>query len=323
LSGDYQLQSLEYQAEPTNQILVQVQNITANGAGLLTDPAGGITYQVDADRRLSVNAGPTHPMAYGIISSSGTVLLLMEAQYQDPGDTDDLQFHIGIHKSSGNTLAGMAGTYLVGQEGKDSGVFYTSRAELSLDSSGTGTWTTLTHSQGPIPPPYNVTVSLDPATSTFTMTSSAWTDTQTGILAPNAEVFAMVDDSANDTDTLVSLTIGVRKSAGTAPVMAGTYQTHFIGMDSGSKLAFRINAAFNQGTMMFDSTVLAYFDPLDPTGTGSAGTTFSTPVSAVVTDGTFTIDNAELGVLSPDGTFFMVLDADPSDGELKLVSGQR
>jgi hypothetical protein len=43
LSGDYQLQSLEYQAEPTNQILVQVQNITANGAGLITDPAGGIT----------------------------------------------------------------------------------------------------------------------------------------------------------------------------------------------------------------------------------------------------------------------------------------
>jgi len=317
LSGDYQFHVLEYNNDGvSNNLVASVHAMTADGNGNITNPAAGVTYQVEADRTMSLNSGSSHPVQHGNISSSGTVAILMEAQYQDPSDTDDLQLFVGIKKSSGLTLAAMSGTYIVGQEGRNGGVHYTTRAELQLASNGTGTWTTLTHSQGAIPPPYNVTVSLNAAADgTFTMTSPSWTNSLAGILAPNADVLVMVD-------TNVSLTVGVRESGGTAPVMSGTYQAFFAGMDNGSKLARRFNATFNPGTMMFDCTVLALFDPSDPTGTGSAGMTLSVPVTAVGGDGAFVVDT-EPGILSPDGTFFMVLDASTGDGETKIVVGQK
>lgn len=323
LSGDYQFNVLEYEGA-SNNLIASVRTMTSDGNGHITNPAGGVTYRVETNRTVSVTV-PNSPVFYGITSGSGAVVLLMETQYDDPVGDDDLELFVGIRKSSGLTYSALSGTYIIGQEGKNGSVHYTTRAELSLDSNGTGTWTTLTHSQypgGPIPLPYNVTVSLNPADGTFTMTSSSWTYTHAGILTQNADVFFMTDGDPINPSSDVSLTVGVRKSGGAAPVMSGTYQTHFIGMDSGSKLARRFNATFNSGTMMFDCTVLALFDPSDPTGTGSAGMTLSVPVTVVAGDGTFVVDT-EPGILSPDGTFLMVLDADPGDGETKLVVGQK
>lgn len=318
LSGDYQFHVLEYNNDGvSNNLVASVHAMTADGNGNITNPAAGVTYRVEADRTMSLNSGSSYPVHHGIISSSGTVAILMEAQYQDPTppDTDDLQLLVGIRKSSGLTYSAMSGTYIVGQEGKNAGGHYTTRAELYLASDGTGTWTTLVHSQGTTST-YNVSVALNTADGTFTMTSPSWTNTLAGIVAPNADVLVMVDSN-------VSLTVGVRKSSGTAPVMSGTYQTFFAGMDSGSKLARRFNATFNPSTMKFDCTLFAEFDPLDPTGTGNAGMKLSFPVSAVDGSGGFTVGAGEPGILSPDGTFFMVLDASTGDGETKIVVGQK
>jgi hypothetical protein len=325
LSGEYQWHTVEFEWDHMN--ITSAADASADGQGTVTLIAPDGTFDVPytvyaADRSLMIVPGGTAENEYGRVSSDGNVAIITDAQYVDPYDQRDVETHLLIRKSTDvdMTLARMSGEYIVSQIGQNAPGYlgyYTSQVEVVLNSDGTGTWEILNHSQlTPVGNTgnFNVSVATD---GTFTVTPDpdpGYSDV--GIIDPDANIFVMTDDDMADGDGEQIFAIGIRKSTVAPAFLTGTYQMNFFGYDFSvspyGQFAARWNAVEDELNLEFDITVI-----IDSRGT-APGTTGSFSHTPVASDGRFVI-GAGLGIVSPDGGYFAIVDTDLiDDDEMKI-----
>ena len=317
LSGEYQILKVEY--EGTDFIAEQFA-VTADGQGNINVAGETIAYSIiAADRTITITvpSEPTVEAEHGIVSSDGNLAIITDAQLIDPNEQNDVETVLLVKKSTDMTQARMSGEYIISQTGRDTtGQFYTSQALAVLENNGTGTWTILSHSQGVVGTTGPLTVSVA-ADGTFTVNNGDGPDT--GIISPDANVLVITDSDPGDVDGEIYFSVGVRKST-TPPDLSGIFQVHFIGYDietpypNGPQFASRWNATEDSANSEFDVTLI-----IDSRGDTPAGSTASISHTPVATDGTFTAEGKDFGILSPDGRFFTIVETDiVEDLEIKL-----
>ena len=313
-SGEYQLQTVEFEWDHMNIVSA---DIVADGLGNFTYGTGTIAYNITAERLFSLsdpNDATIEP-EYGIIASDGSLLVITDAQYVDPYSQYDVETHIVVKKSSSTpmTLARASGEYIVNQIGQNTQGYYTSRIEVVLQN-GSGNWEILNHTQTAevgLTGSFSYSVSADGTISVNTG--------DTGIVAPDANMFVMTDTDFNDGE--IHFAVGIRKSASAPVFSTENYQLHFIGYDSskippdGPQFAARWDVVEDTANLEFDATAI-----IDSRGTPT-GTVVSIPHTAVATDGTFDAALTDYGIVAPDGAYFSVVETDTdavSDSEIKL-----
>ncbi len=323
LTGDYQMNTLE---QEWYEVATRSGSGTFDGKGKAIGE-GTIKYDIADDRTITISPPSPAEKEYGIVSSDGNMAIVTDAEYIIPGSSDqDVETHIVMKKSSGLTMADVQGEYIVSQasariEGAANAfVFATSQLRIELDNAGAGNWAYIQDSRGNSGGG-NLTYTLNPTDGTFTVTTDPG-GTDSGIFSPDGNMLIMMDslsrDDVDGSDGL--LAVGVKKST-SAPALSGKYQVHFIGndMDAGAywQFATRMDAVVDAANSEFDCTVLA-----DSRG-AAPGTTFPAPFTAVAADGTFTISDDGVGIVSPDGSFIAAVDTDNADNEIKLIFGLR
>ena len=316
LSGEYQILKVEYEGD--NFIAAQFA-ATADGQGNINAAGETIAYSIAADRTISITvpSEPTVEALYGIVSSDGNLAIITDAQLIDPNNQNDVEMVLLVKKSTDMTQARMSGEYIISEAGKDAaGEYYTSRILVVLQNDGTGTWEILSHSIAGVGDNGPLTVSVA-ADGTFTMDSGEGPDT--GIISPDANVLVITDSNPDDAANQVFFLVGVRKSTA-LPALSGTFQTHFIGYDittpppNGPQFAARWNATEDLANSEFDATLI-----IDSRSDLPLGATASISHTPVAIDGTFIVEGTDLGILSPDGRFFTIVETDTAeDLEIKL-----
>ncbi len=319
LSGDYHWNTVEIEWDHMN---IRWSDMFADGQGTITVVGQTIDYQISAaDRTLSIlmPTGSTAEDEFGIVSSDGDVAIITDAQLVDPNDQRDVETHILIRKSTNNimTPARMSGEFIISQIGQNASGYYTSQVGVVLLSGGTGTWEILNHTQ---PAEVGLTGTLIFSVATdgvFTLDNGSGSDT--GIIAPDTNVFVMTDGDMLDGDGEQVFSIGVRKSASAPVFSSDNYQLHFFGNDYsnaypiGPQFAARWNAVEDAVNLKFDATAI-----VDSRGI-SSGTPVSISHTAVATDGTFVAEGTDLGIVSPDGKYFAIVETDQTDDfEMKI-----
>ena len=315
LSGAYHWSTVEFEWDHMN---IGSVDIDADGQGTITILGQTVKYEIlAADRTLSILPGSTAEDEFGIVSSDGDVALITDAQFIDPNDQRDVETHIVIRKSTNiiMTPARMSGEFIVNQIGQNASGYYTSQLLVVLDSGGSGTWTILNHSQGQAG---SGTLTFSVANDgTFTLDNGFGADT--GIISPDTNVLAITDGDMLDGDNEQVFSIGVRKSTSAPVLSSDNYQLHFIGYDIsnpypiGPQFAARWNAVEDAANLEFDATAI-----VDSRGIAS-GSTASIAHSAVATDGTFVAEGTDLGIVSPDGKYFAIVETEQFDDfEMKI-----
>ena len=316
LSGEYQILKVEYEGD--NFIAAQFA-ATADGQGNINAAGETIAYSIAADRTISISVPslPTAEAEYGIVSSDGNLAVITDAQLIDPNNQNDVEMVLLVKKSTDMTQARMSGEYIISEAGKDAaGEYYTSRILVVLKDDGTGKWEILDHSIVGVGQKGDLFVSVA-ADGTFTMDSGEGPDT--GIISPDANVLVITDSNPDDAANQVFFLVGVRKSTA-LPALSGTFQTHFIGYDittpppNGPQFAARWNATEDLANSEFDATLI-----IDSRSDLPPGATASISHTPVAIDGTFIVEGTDLGILSPDGRFFTIVETDTAeDLEIKL-----
>lgn len=320
LSGEYQGKQFVHDKN-TDTVSVRSWDLLFDGNGTyeVLGP-GGVTfsYSVAADRTV-VAAG----VAGGIISADGTILIMTQA---DPGDTEE-SLVIAVKKSTGTSASTFAGEYELNQVGYTTASgLYTSKVDIypaaptpAPDKRG---FTIKEHSADPslVGLTGTVTLTLNPSNDgTFSVDNGSGI-LDFGIVSADGSMFVIADTDISDGDNEIVLAVGIEKSTVT-PDFSGTYQGNYMGIDGSAIFSGRANVTPSSGA--FDITIL-----LDSRGI-PAGTEQSFPYSVLNTDGTFTLDSADNGIVSPDGRMVAIVDtsldagATPPDNELNFVIGIR
>lgn len=318
LSGEYQLHTVEFEWDHMN---IGSGDIVADGQGSFTYGSGTVAYSITAERVISISvpSDPSVETEYGIIASDGNLAVITDAQLIDPNNQRDVETHVVVKKSSSTPMDynRASGEYIISQIGQNTQGYYTSRILVVLLSNGTGTWEILDHTQ-------TAEVGLTGALTyvvftdgTFSVNNGVSATDFTGIIAPDANMFVMTD--ADITDGEIHFAIGVKKSTSAPVFSTDNYQLHFIGNDYsnaypiGPQFAARWNAVEDAVNFEFDATAIT-----DSRGIPS-GSTATISHTAVATDGTFVAEGTDLGIVSPDGKYFAIVETDQIDDlEMKI-----
>ena len=318
LSGDYQLLSVEFEWDHMN---IRSGDVVADGQGTLTYGGGTIAYSITAERLISISVPSDSSVEteYGIVASDGSLAVITDAQLDDPNDQRDVETHLVVKKSTNMTMDRVSGEFIISQIGQNASGYYTSRVLVVLENDTSGTWEILDHTQ-PAEVGLNGNLSyVVAADGTFSVNNGASPTDDTGIIAPDANMFVMIDADTTDADNEIIFAIGVRKSASAPVFSSDNYQLHFIGNDYsnfypyGPQFAARWNAVEDAVNLEFDATAI-----VDSRGIAS-GTPVSISHTAVATDGTFVAEGTDLGIVSPDGKYFAIVETDQiNDLEMKI-----
>jgi len=316
LSGDYQLLSVEFEWDHMN---IRSGDVVADGQGTLTYGGGTIAYSITAERLISISVPSDSSVEteYGIVASDGSLAVITDAQLVDPNDQRDVETHLVVKKSTNMTMARMSGEFIISQIGQNASGYYTSQVGVVLQSDGNGTWEILNHTQMAEVGLTGTLIFSVATNGTFTLDNGSGSDT--GIISPDTNVFVITDGDMLDGDNEQVFSIGVRKSASAPVFSSNNYQLHFIGNDYsnpypiGPQFAARWNAVEDAVNLEFDATAI-----VDSRGIAS-GTPVSISHTAVATDGTFVAEVTDLGIVSPDGKYFAIVETDQiDDTEMKI-----
>ena len=299
-------------------------NIVAHSAGVTG--SGAYSYAVASDRTFSITTS-VGTMVHGIVSASGNAFVLSDTSRTvstAPPEDAAIVMVAGIKKASGLSNAVLNGSYQIHQAG-DAGAgagMYTARVDITANGAGTGTWNIASHSAGDMGSGvFNYIVSA--ADGTFSVTTEVpgpvTIGTDHGIISADGSMFVITDTVPLASggppveDGEITMAVGLKKSTGlTNAVLSGNYQINQVGKGAAGMYTARVNISADgagAGTWSIASH--------------SAGDTGSGVFSyAVAADGTFSVTTAagiDHGIVSADGSLFVLSDTNPTPSAVPPV----
>jgi len=295
-------------------------NIARHSQGIVTPVPVPFTYSTSPNRTFSVNNGSG--VDYGVLSKDGTKMIIVDAAKNPPDTDNEIIMGVGL-KSDCTVATPLSGDYQVGQFEIDYSVLppitATARVDVTFTDATNGNYSTVQHSGGGGGAD-NFTYVLN-ADCTMEVNNGVG-DNDFGIVTADGTMFVLVD--ADPGDNRLSLVIGIKKSSGNDNTLfTGNYR---LGM-------------FAESTVMAVKTI--YSGEIDVTSVGDGNATADIlqhseqppaagiPITYVVLgDGTYSLFNGvapDYGIISADGEFEILIDADHSDGDdsIMLVPGIR
>ena len=158
------------------------------------------TYTIAANGRLDMAITGLAKSFDGFVAPDGESLVII-----DDDDDGEILLMVGVKASSGNTLSSMNGTYEVHVFGGDGGTAWATLADATFNGSGVLSTVIVADSDNDLttPPDRSYTVGDDGSLI-------IGTTNERGMVSPSGNIFVAGD--AEDTDTEVSILIGVKKS---------------------------------------------------------------------------------------------------------------
>ncbi len=158
------------------------------------------TYTVAANGRLGMTITGLAKSFDGFVAPDGESLVII-----DDDDDGEIMLMVGVKASSGNNLSSMNGTYQVHVFGGDGGSAWATLADATFNGSGVLSTVIVADSDNDLttPPDRSYTVGDDGSLI-------IGTTNERGMVSPSGNIFVAGD--AENTDTEVSILIGVKKS---------------------------------------------------------------------------------------------------------------
>jgi hypothetical protein len=292
-------------------------NIARHSQGVVTPVPVPFTYSANANRTFSMNNGAG--VDYGVVSNDGNKMITVDAAKNPPDSDSEIIMGVGL-KSDCTVTTPLNGDYQAGQFEIDYSmlppIISTARVDITFTD---GNYSTVQHSGGGGGSD-NFTYVLN-ANCTIEVNNNVG-DNDFGITTADGSMFVLVDADASD--NRLSLIIALKKSSGNDNTLfTGNYR---LGM-------------FAESTVMAVKTL--YSGEVDVTSAGDGSATADIlqhseqPPSAgipityiVLGDGTYSVLNGvatDYGIVSSDGEFEVLVDADHTDGDdsIMLVPGIR
>ena len=327
LKGTYLVQQA---GENSNGVYIAQIEVTSNGNGSgnfnilrhsqghTTPSPATFTYNVSKDGTFSVNNGGGDDS--GIVSQDGSLFVIVDAQTPSFDTDGEAILSIGIKKNC-TTAPVLSGDYQIGQIAVDystaTPLVFTSRVDISMTSSNTGTFTIVEHSLG-----HTGSGDFTLATnSDCTIVVNNGLGDDFGIASKDGSLFALVDaDETGDSDNSIVLAIGVKKSTGlTNSSLTGDYFLGQMGQNtsgvSPANYTSQVNI-YSQG----DGTGNAFIAQ-QSLGNSGVDVPFTYSVDPI---GTYSANNGggtDYGIISSNGEFFIAVDASQnvSDNDNEIV----
>ncbi len=270
---------------------------------------GSMAYAVYADGTMVIDT-----VCQGIMNADEDTAVLTDSELSV--DTE-INLILAVRDSSGMTAADFTGDYISCQFGIDTSDDSHWTTRLSTTGNGAAgdiDFTILSDSNG------------DSGTGTvdFTIADSGrltqTTDSEYGMLRSDAEFWFLTDEDDSDDD--INIIVSVKKGSGLdASILQGTYivaQIRGEDDDAGDR-----NFSISRLQITSDGAGNASYEVLSDSsgGAGETGTTTYT----VAADGSLVITGLAEGIVSSDGSIFVVVDTDwnpgASDDEVQMMIG--
>jgi len=254
-----------------------------------------VPYAAYADGTMTVDS-----VNNGVFNAASDTAILSDADVAD----DEGSIIMAIKNGSGRTNASFTGDFVACQFGFDwnDKSHWTSRVAVTSAGDGTGTYSILADSSGSSGSGA-IAYDMFDARGRFELT----TFEEEGMLRQDGAVWFMSDYSDDDSDNEYSLMVGVKKGSGLdASIFSGTYIAVQIGGDdddAGSRYFWT-----SRLQIIADGVDTVSYKILEDSG-DDAGETGSTGFT-VGSDGAMTLTDVGEGIISADGSLFLLVDTD-------------
>ncbi len=279
-------------------------NVDMNRDGDFSDEVN--YYEVEVDGTMRITSGPE-----GVFSQDGNTLAFTEADV-----ADRLNFSIAVREGSGMNIDTFDGPYLV------------TKFAVNTSTNVAHTYTIMANETGYGLGLFGIMQSSNPAaiglTSPFSYTvqdngNITFVDSnEDGKITEDGRFFMAAD--TDSTNIIESIMIAMKLSSGaTTASLQGEYIANLVGRNlvtgdywSGRSLA------------TFDGVGIVRYEFLDHTSAGGGLTGYM--VYGILDSGLLAVvtpagTELEVGMVSPDGNMFSVVDTDTSDGQIYLMIG--